>query len=477
MKLYLMILIFLSAHGCTSSFFFELPNDYNKNEPDTFPALVELDFTIVEIIDVDDIQNAISLQGGLTMTWLDSRVRLNLTNPSLNLKESNLNPEEKSKFWTPDVWIANLRDFKLIKSYEDQATFTITKDKKLQLWQSVTIKTSCPMYFEFYPFDIQTCTLKFSANGLDYNAQRFIGNISFREPLHLSQGALQFHNIRLEQDAQTSFKSKETNRVWPQLQVTFFMERRRVDHILQTFQPTGCVVCLSWISFLIPPYIVPGRMVLLVTLLLVVFSTYQTEHQRSPRSSSLKALDVWFMGCMVFVLAAICEYAVQLLLKRLIIRKRRQQDKEEREIEETMSKVKVTFVKDLFLNSLKTSANDRELEEEVGGNTVIGKSSVPARSSAVTPRYRSATATTRHIKVSPLENNGNKVRPLKQKPPETVMDSGSEYGDINDSELEGEELLEKIDDTALKVFPCCFMIFNIAYWANYTLRENLVQNA
>lgn len=52
------------------------------------------------------------------------------------------------------------------------------------------------------------------------------------------------------------------------------------------------------------------------------------------------------------------------------------------------------------------------------------------------------------------------------------MDSGSEYGDINDSELEGEELLEKIDDTALKVFPCCFLIFNIAYWTIYTLREN-----
>lgn len=41
----------------TYSFFFELPSDYNKNEPDGFPALVELDFTIVEIIDVDDIQN------------------------------------------------------------------------------------------------------------------------------------------------------------------------------------------------------------------------------------------------------------------------------------------------------------------------------------------------------------------------------------------------------------------------------------
>ena len=66
-------------------------------------------------------------------------------------------------------------------------------------------------------------------------------------------------------------------KTWPQLQAYFYLERRRADHILQTFQPIGCVVCLSWISFLIPPYIVPGRMVLLVTLILVIFSSYQTE--------------------------------------------------------------------------------------------------------------------------------------------------------------------------------------------------------
>ena len=52
------------------------------------------------------------------------------------------------------------------------------------------------------------------------------------------------------------------------------LERNFLSHAIQTFAPTACLVVLSWMSFLIPPYIVPGRMVLLVTLLLVVFSTY-----------------------------------------------------------------------------------------------------------------------------------------------------------------------------------------------------------
>ena len=61
---------------------------------------------------------------------------------------------------------------------------------------------------------------------------------------------------------------------WPQIAADLRLRRNFLNHAIQTFMPTGCLVLLSWISFLIPPYIVPGRMVLLVTLLLVVFGTY-----------------------------------------------------------------------------------------------------------------------------------------------------------------------------------------------------------
>ena len=61
---------------------------------------------------------------------------------------------------------------------------------------------------------------------------------------------------------------------WPQIAADLRLSRNFLNHAIQTFMPTACLVLLSWISFLIPPYIVPGRMVLLVTLLLVVFGTY-----------------------------------------------------------------------------------------------------------------------------------------------------------------------------------------------------------
>ncbi len=52
---------------------------------------------------------------------------------------------------------------------------------------------------------------------------------------------------------------------------------------------------------------------------------------------------------------------------------------------------------------------------------------------------------------------------------DAAMDSGSDYGDVNETDLAGEESLERIDEYALKTFPVAFFLFNIGYWINYLI--------
>ena len=47
------------------------------------------------------------------------------------------------------------------------------------------------------------------------------------------------------------------------------------------------------------------------------------------------------------------------------------------------------------------------------------------------------------------------------------MDSGNAYGDINDTNMEGEETLENIDYISLKIFPSLFLLFMIIFWATF----------
>ena len=53
--------------------------------------------------------------------------------------------------------------------------------------------------------------------------------------------------------------------------------QRKVSHYIITYYlPSGMFVIVSWISFLVPPEIVPGRMTLLVTVFLVLVNIFNT---------------------------------------------------------------------------------------------------------------------------------------------------------------------------------------------------------
>ncbi len=70
---------------------------------------------------------------------------------------------------------------------------------------------------------------------------------------------------------------------------------------MQTFLPTSLFVVASWISFLIPPEIVPGRMTLLVTMLLVEVNIFLTVSDEAPRTPHLNAVAMWGISCITAV--------------------------------------------------------------------------------------------------------------------------------------------------------------------------------
>ena len=60
---------------------------------------------------------------------------------------------------------------------------------------------------------------------------------------------------------------------------------RHLSHYLITYYlPSGLFVMVSWISFLIPPEIVPGRMSLLVTLFLVLVNIFNNITTNTPKA-------------------------------------------------------------------------------------------------------------------------------------------------------------------------------------------------
>ena len=74
-----------------------------------------------------------------------------------------------------------------------------------------------------------------------------------------------------------------------------------------SFSLPGLFVIVSWISFLIPMDVIPGRMALLVTLFLVLVNIFNNVTTNTPKAEGLTAIEAWMLACILFVFGALVE--------------------------------------------------------------------------------------------------------------------------------------------------------------------------
>jgi len=77
--------------------------------------------------------------------------------------------------------------------------------------------------------------------------------------------------------------------------------------VITYYLPSGLFVVVSWISFLVNPECIPGRMSLLITIFLVLINIYNTIQTNSPQAEALTAMEAWLIACIVFVFACLIE--------------------------------------------------------------------------------------------------------------------------------------------------------------------------
>ena len=90
------------------------------------------------------------------------------------------------------------------------------------------------------------------------------------------------------------------------------LKRYYVLHIMSYYIPCKLFVIMSWISFIIPPKVIPGRMTLLITLLLVLVNLFGTVITKQPSSNSTTLVAIWTISCILFVTAALFAYTILL---------------------------------------------------------------------------------------------------------------------------------------------------------------------
>merc|ERR1719323_1585625 len=83
-----------------------------------------------------------------------------------------------------------------------------------------------------------------------------------------------------------------------------------MSYMIQTILPSLMMVLCSYGSLFIPHDQVPGRMALSITTTLTLVTLSNGLFNTSPRTSYLKAIDVWLLVCFLFSVTVLVEFCV-----------------------------------------------------------------------------------------------------------------------------------------------------------------------
>ncbi|KAM9343530.1 gamma-aminobutyric acid receptor subunit delta isoform 1-T1 [Pholidichthys leucotaenia] len=260
----------------------------------------------IEVASIDHISEAnmeYTMTVFLRQSWHDDRLSYNHTNKTLGLDSRFVD-----KLWLPDTFIVNAKSAWFHDVTVENKLIRLQPSGVILYSSRITSTVACDMDLTKYPMDEQECMLDlesygYSSEDIVYHWSESQRHIHGLDKLELSQFTITDYRFDTEM---MNFKSAGR---FPRLSLRFQLRRNRGVYIIQSYMPSILLVAMSWVSFWISQSAVPARVSLGITTVLTMTTLMVSARSSLPRASAIKALDVYFWICYVFVFAALIEYA------------------------------------------------------------------------------------------------------------------------------------------------------------------------
>ncbi|XP_035706312.1 gamma-aminobutyric acid receptor subunit rho-2 isoform X2 [Folsomia candida] len=264
----------------------------------------------MNVRDIKELNEELSLEMNLRIYWKDTRLS-HLADRSGD-KFIVLNPKLVESIWMPDIFIDHVKSVQQPALITKPASLRVYPDSSVRYSARITVTMACQMDFHFYPADTQRCNVDMKSYA--YSSQ--IMALDWRE----GKGALlvdflELPNFDVALDTTQNFMVNTSSGSYSGIRFTILLRRKLSYHLIQTYLPSTLFIIVSWLSFLVPPESVPGRMALCMTTLLTLTAMFSAVRQNTPNVSYVKALDIWMVVCIIFVFLTLVEYTVLLKLR------------------------------------------------------------------------------------------------------------------------------------------------------------------
>ncbi|XP_052469335.1 gamma-aminobutyric acid receptor subunit beta-1 isoform X3 [Carassius gibelio] len=367
---------------------------------------------VVMSIDISsiDMVSEVNMDYTITMyfqqSWRDKR--LSYTGIPLNLTLDN---RVADQLWVPDTYFINDK-----KSFVHGVT---VKNRMIRLHPDgtvlyglrITTTAACMMDLRRYPLDEQNCTLEIESWS------------------------------------------------YPRLSLSFKLKRNIGYFILQTYMPSTLITILSWVSFWINYDASAARVALGITTVLTMTTINTHLRETLPKIPYVKAIDIYLMGCFVFVFLALLEYAfVNYIffgrgphLQKKVAEKATKSNNEKCRMES--NKVQFDLRGNIPLTNLDLRLSGAEMLGALGDprNTMFSYDSASIQ-------YRKP-LTGRDLYGRPTASVERPVARKKSRLRRRAAQLRVKIPDLTD--------VNSIDKWSRVIFPITFTFFNLVYWLYY----------
>uniref|UniRef100_G3NPH8 Gamma-aminobutyric acid type A receptor subunit delta n=1 Tax=Gasterosteus aculeatus aculeatus TaxID=481459 RepID=G3NPH8_GASAC len=252
----------------------------------------------IEVASIDHISEAnmdYTMTVYLRQSWRDDRLSFNHTNKTLGLDSRFVD-----KLWVPDTFIVNAKSAWFHDVTVENKLIRLQPNGVILYSSRITSTVACDMDLTKYPMDEQECML-------DLESWAQMSRYQFHDNGKAIKHCVNFPNTVKHFSAVSVFFFPAGR--FPRLSLRFELRRNRGVYIIQSYMPSILLVAMSWVSFWISQSAVPARVSLGITTVLTMTTLMVSARSSLPRASAIKALDVYFWICYVFVFAALIEYA------------------------------------------------------------------------------------------------------------------------------------------------------------------------
>ncbi|XP_056344374.1 glycine receptor subunit alpha-2 isoform X5 [Oenanthe melanoleuca] len=340
----------------------------------------------------------------LRQQWNDSRLAYSeYPDDSLDLDPSMLD-----SIWKPDLFFANEKGANFHDVTTDNKLLRISKTGKVLYSIRLTLTLSCPMDLKNFPMDVQTCTMQLESFG--YTMNDLIFEWLSDGPVQVAEG-LTLPQFILKEDKELGYCTKHYN---------------------------------------------TARVALGITTVLTMTTQSSGSRASLPKVSYVKAIDIWMAVCLLFVFAALLEYAAVNFVSRQhkeFLRLRRRQRRQ--------NKAQTVAVGNESVEPVRRVNGLRSKESPAYGTVnQIGNSSLREDEVARDSRFNFSGYGMGHC-LQVKDGTAVKATPPNP-PPAPPKDSDSIKKKFVDR-------AKRIDTISRAAFPLAFLIFNIFYWITYKI--------